>query len=192
LVGLLLSGVAAARTEAGQAAWTLLTRVGSGTESAPSNVSQRASTAASPKKRLRHAAEAQSKRDEEELEEPADDGVDGFSAELDHVAPASTNRKPAPSPGQRSAKDRMLAEQVAAYKRATSNREPTVVVRELRAFKQRWPGSPLIHEVDLQIVAALQRAEDGDGARKAARDFLRDHPDTGRATEMQKLAGEQP
>lgn len=84
--------------------------------------------------------------------------------------------------------DDELAEQIRAYKLALSTAEPTVRATRLRAFKQRYPKSPLLHEVDLNLVAALGEAKAPEQQRAAAQQFLAEHPESARAAEVQTLA----
>jgi outer membrane protein assembly factor BamD (BamD/ComL family) len=54
-------------------------------------------------------------------------------------------------------------------------------------MRQRWPRGPLAHEVALRIVETLLRIGDREQARRAARRFLADFPESPRAAEIRAL-----
>jgi hypothetical protein len=87
-----------------------------------------------------------------------------------------------------------LAQQVGEYQRALSlaGRNDEAALAAWRSFVHRWPSSPLRHEVDLQIVAALGRLGRRGELETAAKGFLRDHPKSPRSGDVRKVlrAGE--
>lgn len=87
-----------------------------------------------------------------------------------------------------------LAQQVGEYQRALSlaGRNDEAALAAWRSFVHRWPSSPLRHEVDLQIVAALGRLGRRGELETAAKGFLRDHPKSPRSGDVRNVlrAGE--
>jgi len=90
------------------------------------------------------------------------------------------------------ASDTTLARQVAEFRAAMAfaEHDDQRALTELRAFKRRWTDSPLTHEADIEIVAALERLGHKDESRKAARQFVRSHPGSAKVDEMRALSEE--
>ncbi len=82
-----------------------------------------------------------------------------------------------------------LTRQVQDYKRAMAHADPGRRLVALRAFKQRWPSSPLLHEVDVQILATTEQTNGQTAA--AAKTFLRDHPESPRSKDVRQLVEEE-
>ncbi len=82
-----------------------------------------------------------------------------------------------------------LARQVGEYQRALSlaGRNDEAALAAWRSFRGRWPASPLRHEVDLQIVAALGRLGRRGELDAAARGFLREHPESPRSGDVRNM-----
>lgn len=103
---------------------------------------------------------------------------------------ASAGVKQTSAPNHGATPDSTLAKQVAELQAAMAyaERDDQRALAELRAFKRRWPKSPLNHEADIEIVAALQRLGRDQESRAAAKRFVRAHPDSAKAREMNALA----
>lgn len=82
-----------------------------------------------------------------------------------------------------------LAQQTEAYRQALAllGHDDAAALSALRAMQTRWPRGPLAPEVDFQIVRVLVRTGSDEDVRAAARTFLRRHPRSTRAAEMQRL-----
>jgi TolA-binding protein len=95
-----------------------------------------------------------------------------------------------PEPAKASTADSSLAKQVAEFQAAMAHaeRDDQRALSELRAFKRRWKHSPLNHEADIEIVAALQRLGRDEESKAAARRFVQTHPESAKAAEMKALA----
>lgn len=83
-----------------------------------------------------------------------------------------------------------LSLQVAAYREAVglASSSPGEALGQLRAFRARWPGSALGHEVDLRIIQALLTLGRIPEAQGEARSFLRRHPESPRRADLTRLA----
>ncbi|MEN9581831.1 MAG: hypothetical protein RJA70_4840 [Pseudomonadota bacterium] len=79
-----------------------------------------------------------------------------------------------------------LAVMVAEYQRARALAEhnPEGGISEFRKLQQKWPNGPLRAEIDLQLVALLNRLGKRDESRKQVGEFLQEHPDSSRAREL--------
>ncbi len=86
------------------------------------------------------------------------------------------------------AKDTALAKQIRSYRAAISTNDPSARVARLRSFKARYPGSALVHEADLNIVKSLGESRKAEEQKAAARAFLKDHPQSARAADIERLA----
>ncbi len=86
-----------------------------------------------------------------------------------------------------------LAQQVRAYRRAVAfaKNDDERLIRELRSFEARWPESPLNHEAEIQVIAALTRLGRGAEGRSAARRFVAEHPDSPKAQEIESALGQE-
>ena len=104
------------------------------------------------------------------------------------IAPAPPAPRSAPKPAPPPPSE--LAQQTEAYWAAqrVRERDPQAALELLRAFSQRWPRAPIRHEVDLAIVDLLVRLDRTDAAQRAAREFLRLHPDSPRAADVRRIA----
>lgn len=108
---------------------------------------------------------------------------------------AEEDTEPAPAPEQahaprpRPVDPTELAQQTEAYRQALAllGHDDTAALAALRAMQTRWPRGSLAPEVDFQIVRVLVRTGTDDDVRAAARTFLRRHPRSARAPEMQRL-----
>lgn len=80
-----------------------------------------------------------------------------------------------------------LALQVRDYRRALrwAKRDDERLLRELRAFKARWPESPLRQEAELETISALTRLGRQSDGRRVARRFVEEHPASDKAREIQ-------
>lgn len=83
-----------------------------------------------------------------------------------------------------------LSLQVAEYMAAVENldAQPTEALARLRAYRQRWPSSAILHEVDLRIVQVLVRLGRDVEAKAAAQSFLIQYPGSARAAEVRRIA----
>lgn len=93
--------------------------------------------------------------------------------------PSTTTTQRTPEPSE-------LSRMVAQYQQAKqlAQRDPAAGLAAFRALQQRWPSGPLRTEVDLQVVALLNRMGRHDESKREAEDFLRAHPDSARAGEL--------
>jgi len=82
-----------------------------------------------------------------------------------------------------------LAQQTEAYRQALTllGHDDVAALAALRAMQSRWPRGSLAPEVDFQIVRVLVRTGSDADVHAAARLFLRRHPRSARAAEMQRL-----
>jgi len=82
-----------------------------------------------------------------------------------------------------------LAQQTEAYRAAValSGHDDAGALHGLRAMQSRWPRGSLAPEVDFQVVRVLVHMGRAAEARDAARTFLRRHPRSTRAPDMQRL-----
>jgi hypothetical protein len=114
-----------------------------------------------------------------DLEEPT-----APEAEEDTEAPLEV-RAPRPRPIDPTE----LAQQTEAYRQALAllGHDDAAALSALRAMQTRWPRGSLAPEVDFQIVRVLVRTGSDADVRAAARTFLRRHPRSARAPEMQRL-----
>jgi outer membrane protein assembly factor BamD (BamD/ComL family) len=81
---------------------------------------------------------------------------------------------------------------VAQYQRAKSleQQNPEQALKEFRAMQQRWPQGPLHQEADLQIVSLLSRLGREGESKEQANTFLKEHPESSHAGELQQLLKE--
>jgi hypothetical protein len=127
------------------------------------------------------------------LAEPTAPAVDAAAPSPSPAAPAEAKARAAARPsGDGHASSDTLARQVGEYQRALSlaGRNDEAALSAWRAFARRWPTSPLRHEVDLQIVAALGRLGRRHELDAAARGFLRDHPQSPRSGDVRGMLRE--
>lgn len=130
-------------------------------------------------------------------EEPTQEGpVQEEAAQPELAAPASRTvvskqhgsapEQPSPTTTQRTPEPSELSRMVAQYQEAKqlAQRDPAAGLAAFRALQQRWPSGPLRTEVDLQVVALLNRMGRHDESKQEAEDFLRAHPDSARAGEL--------
>lgn len=131
--------------------------------------------------------------DSEEVAQRSDDAAS--PADARHPSPAergmgsrqtlkraAVSVPPPPEPSE-------LAQQVRAYRRALSwaKRDDERLLKELRAFKARWPQSPFTQEVELESISALSRLGRQSDGRRAARRFVEEHPTSDKAREIQSV-----
>jgi outer membrane protein assembly factor BamD (BamD/ComL family) len=65
--------------------------------------------------------------------------------------------------------------------------DAAAAVRRFRLLRARWPGSPLAHEVDLEIIEALIRIGRKAEVRNEASRFLKRYPKSPRAAGVRAL-----
>lgn len=82
-----------------------------------------------------------------------------------------------------------LAEQVAAYRFALrlSDTDPSTALGRWQRMKKRWPQSPLLHEIDLQIVQTLFRLGRYAQGKSEANKFLSRYPNSPKLDEVREL-----
>jgi hypothetical protein len=97
------------------------------------------------------------------------------------LAPSVPSSPPGPSE---------LAEQVAAFKEAESllATSPGLAIVRLRAFKERWPRSPLGEEASIRVIQALVALGRDADARALAARFVEQYPRSSRRAELAALA----
>jgi outer membrane protein assembly factor BamD (BamD/ComL family) len=81
---------------------------------------------------------------------------------------------------------------VAQYQRAKlmAAQNPEQALKEFRAMQQRWPQGSLHQEADLQIVSLLSRLGREGESKQRANVFLKQHPESPHAGELQQLLKE--
>jgi hypothetical protein len=116
------------------------------------------------------------------LEEPATPEVE------EDTEPEAEAHTPRPRPVDPTE----LAAQTEAYRQALAllGHDDAAALAALRAMQTRWPRGSLSPEVDFQIVRVLVRTGSDADVRTAARAFVRRHPRSARAAEMQHLISE--
>jgi hypothetical protein len=114
--------------------------------------------------------------------------------DLDEPAAPETEEATEPEPEAHAPRPRPidpteLAQQSEAYRQALAllGHDDAAALAALRAMQSRWPRGSLAPEVDFQIVRVLVRTGRDADVRSAARTFLRRHPRSARAAEMQNL-----
>lgn len=83
-----------------------------------------------------------------------------------------------------------LSQQVADYRDAVAQlaADPAGALVRLEAYRQRWPSSALLHEVDLRIIQGLVALGRHGEARREAERFLSRYPESARAAEVRRIA----
>ena len=105
------------------------------------------------------------------------------------VAPASATTLPVPA---ETIVESELSQQVADYRRAIAQADPSASLEQLRAHRRKWGQSPIAHEVDLRIIEALVRLGRRSESVQAARQFLLNYPDSARAADIRRIAEANP
>jgi hypothetical protein len=102
----------------------------------------------------------------------------------------STNSINSPAPVTPVTPTSALSQQVADYREAVGDLDgnPADALLRLRAYRRKWPESPLLHEVDLRVIQVLVSLGRSNEARAAAKSFLEHHPDSARAAEVRQIA----
>jgi len=110
----------------------------------------------------------------------------------EQAAPAVRSAKVEPPARPRPATPSELALQVDAYRQALAlrGRDDARAVELWRAMNQRWPRSPLRHEIDLGVIDALVRLGRREEARGEARSFLERHPRSSKAAAVRSMLGD--
>lgn len=115
----------------------------------------------------------------------AEDSLGERDTRGEHSAPSEPRSDAPASPGKDPSSE--LAAMVAEYERAKSltERDPKQALSVFRNLQRKWPNGPLRTEVDLQLVALLNRLGKRDEAQKQVGEFLQEHPDSARAKELE-------
>jgi len=102
---------------------------------------------------------------------------------------ASAPTRPAPPSRSAESAPSDLALQVAAYERAMAltGKNDEAALAAFRSMRARWPGGALAHEVDLRILELLVRTGQADKSRKEADEFVKRHPDSPKASEVEAI-----
>jgi outer membrane protein assembly factor BamD (BamD/ComL family) len=84
-----------------------------------------------------------------------------------------------------------LSEQVTSYSEAVAllPGDAARALTRLRAFRERWPASPLAHEVALRTIQALVSLGRDSEARQEARTFVMSYPNSPKVADVRELAG---
>lgn len=122
---------------------------------------------------------------------PVPSPVPTETARLDSVAVLPDVSEPSP-PAQAAVAPSELSEQVAEYATsvASMRSNPGAALERLRAHRQRWPRSAIVHEVDLRIIEALVALGRRGEAVTAARAFLQRYPGSAFRSEARHIVEE--